>query len=118
MSFGFKYGSPSEADLLFDVRFLPNPYFVDGLRPLDGRNAEVRDFLDAIDLTHEFMDRLKSFVSFLVPHYAEEGKSYLTVAIGCTGGKHRSVAMAEKLAAHFAEQGVPATVSHRDVGRE
>jgi len=118
MSFGFKHGSPSEADLLFDVRFLPNPYFVDGLRHLDGRNREVREFLDKSNLTHEFLERLKSFLSFLIPLYAEEGKSYLTVAIGCTGGKHRSVALAENLAAHFAEQGVPATVSHRDVGRE
>jgi len=118
VSFGFKYGLPPEADLLFDVRFLPNPYFVEELRPLDGRSAAVVRFLDAVPLTQEFMDHLQEFVNFLIPHYAEEGKSYLTVAIGCTGGKHRSVALSEKLGRFLTERGLPVSVGHRDVGKE
>ena len=118
MSFGFKHGPPAEADLLFDVRFLPNPYFIDGLRHLDGRSEEVQRFLDDIELTGEFFDRLTSFIDFLIPHYAAEGKSYLTVAIGCTGGKHRSVALVEKLAAHLSDREVMFTARHRDLGKE
>ncbi len=118
VSFGFKHGPPAEADLLFDVRFLPNPYFVDGLRPLNGTGPEVQKFLDDIELTGEFFERLSSFVDFLIPHYAAEGKSYLTVAIGCTGGKHRSVALVEKLARHLSEREVAFTTRHRDLGKE
>ncbi|MEE8410986.1 MAG: RNase adapter RapZ [Acidobacteriota bacterium] len=118
LSFGFKHGPPAEADLLFDVRFLPNPYFVDGLRHLDGRSEEVQRFLDDIELTGEFFKRLTSFLDFLLPHYAAEGKSYLTVAIGCTGGKHRSVALVEKLAAHLSVRDVAFTTRHRDLGKE
>jgi len=118
VSFGFKHGPPVEADLLFDVRFLPNPYFVDGLRHLDGRGEEVQRFLDDIPLTGEFFERLTSFIDFLIPHYTAEGKSYLTVAIGCTGGKHRSVALVEKLAAHLSGREVQFTARHRDLGKE
>lgn len=118
ISFGFKYGPPVEADLLFDVRFLPNPFFVEGLRHLDGRSAEVRGFLNQTPLTHEFLERLQSFMSFLIPHYASEGKSYLTVAIGCTGGKHRSVALAVALGQFLTGRGFPTTVNHRDLGKE
>jgi UPF0042 nucleotide-binding protein len=118
VSFGFKYGVPAEADLLFDVRFLPNPYFVDGLRPKDGTSPEIQGFLDDIELTHEFMDRLQEFLGFLIPLYAAEGKTYLSVALGCTGGKHRSVALAEKLGHHLAERHLPCSVRHRDLGRE
>ena len=118
VSFGFKYGVPAEADLLFDVRFIPNPYFVDGLRKLDGRHAEVRKFLDAIPESNEFLARLKDMLDFLIPHYASEGKSYLTITIGCTGGKHRSVALAEAIREHFVEHGVPVSVTHRDLGKE
>jgi len=118
ISFGFKYGAPSEADLLFDVRFLPNPYFVDELRPLDGRTPEVQHFLEAHSLSGEFMERLQAFLEFLIPHYAAEGKSYLTIALGCTGGKHRSVALSEKLGGFLAERGFPHSVNHRDVGKE
>ena len=118
VSFGFKYGVPAEVDLLFDVRFLPNPYFVDSLRPLDGRDARIQEFLDATPATGEFLERLQSFLGFLIPHYSAEGKSYLTVAIGCTGGKHRSVALAEKLGTYFGTTDLPTSVSHRDVGRE
>jgi RNase adapter protein RapZ len=118
VSFGFKYGAPAEADLVFDVRFLPNPYFVDELRPLDGTDPRVREFLDRQEDTSEFMDRLKGFLDFLVPLYAAEGKSYLTVGLGCTGGKHRSVALAEELRHHLQARDINASVSHRDLGRE
>ena len=118
VSFGFKYGVPVESDLLFDVRFLPNPYFVDGLRPLDGRSAQVQSFLAGRPETAAFMDRVKEMLHFLVPLYSAEGKSYLTVSLGCTGGKHRSVALAEELRSFLVERGVAATVRHRDLGRE
>ena len=118
ISFGFKYGVPVEADLMFDVRFLPNPYFDERLRPLDGRNEAVQAFLDASELTAEFFERLSGFVEYLVPLYGTEGKSYLTVAIGCTGGKHRSVALAERLGRFLEGREIPASVHHRDVGRE
>ena len=118
VSFGFKYGVPAEADLLFDVRFIPNPYFVEGLRSLDGRNAKVREFLDARPEAREFVTRLKDLLGFLIPHYASEGKSYLTITIGCTGGKHRSVALAEEIREHFVQNGVPVSVTHRDLGKE
>lgn len=118
ISFGFKYGVPAEVDLLFDVRFLPNPHFVESLRPLDGRDTRIQEFLDQTTTTGEFVARLQAFLSFLVPQYAAEGKSYLTVALGCTGGKHRSVALAERLGRYFEQQDLPTSVSHRDVGRE
>lgn len=118
VSFGFKYGVPAEADLLFDIRFLPNPYFVDGLRKKDGRHEEVRAFLDAIPEWREFNRRLSDMIDFLLPLYAAEGKSYLTITIGCTGGKHRSVALAEVLREHFAAKGGAVSVTHRDLGKE
>ena len=118
VSFGFKYGVPAEADLLLDVRFLPNPYFVDGLRQLDGRTAEVQEFLDDIEETHEFRGRLENLLEFLVPQYGTEGKTYLIITLGCTGGKHRSVALAEWLGQYFKSKGWPYTVTHRDLGKE
>lgn len=118
VSFGFKYGVPAEADLLFDVRFIPNPFFVERLRPLDGRHAEVKAFLDALPEAKEFVGRVEELLDFLIPHYASEGKSYLTITIGCTGGKHRSVALAEEIREHFVETGVPVSVTHRDLGKE
>jgi UPF0042 nucleotide-binding protein len=118
VSFGFKYGVPAEADLVFDVRFIPNPYFVEGLRPLDGRHPDVRAFLDGRPEAKEFLTRLEDLLDFLVPHYASEGKSYLTITIGCTGGKHRSVALSEAIREHFIDKGVPVSVTHRDLGKE
>lgn len=118
VSFGFKYGVPAEADLLFDVRFIPNPFFVDELRLLDGRHEKVRAFLDERAEAREFLARLKELLDFLIPHYASEGKSYLTITIGCTGGKHRSVALAEGIREHFVDNGVPVSVTHRDLGKE
>ncbi len=118
VSFGFKYGVPAEADLVFDVRFLPNPYFVEALRPLDGRAQEVREFLDTKPEVRELLRRVEDLLDFLIPLYAAEGKTYLTVTLGCTGGKHRSVALAEALGDHLTSGGVAATIHHRDLGRE
>src|SRR6476646_4588706 len=94
LSFGFKHGIPVDSDLLFDVRFLPNPHFVPALRPHTGRDPQVRDFLDRSPVTHEFLEHTLNLLRFLVPQYVAEGKSYLTIGIGCTGGRHRSVVMA------------------------
>jgi UPF0042 nucleotide-binding protein len=118
MSFGFKYGLPAEADLVFDLRCLPNPYFVDHLRPLDGRAPEVRAFVEAQPEATELARRLDELLDFLIPLYDVEGKTYLTVALGCTGGKHRSVAFAEELGRRLGARAIAATVHHRDVGRE
>ena len=97
LSFGFKHGIPVDSDLLFDVRFLPNPHFVPELRPHTGRDREVRAFLDKSDATHDFLEHTLNLLRFLIPQYVVEGKSYLTIGIGCTGGRHRSVAIAEAL---------------------
>jgi len=118
VSFGFKYGAPTEADLMFDVRFLPNPYFVDELRAHNGLDEEVRAFVEGQPETPEFQRRLYDLIEFLVPRFIAEGKSYLTVAVGCTGGKHRSVALSEALAARLRQSDLPVHVSHRDLGRE
>lgn len=118
VSFGFKYGVPAEADLVFDVRFLPNPYFVEALRPQDGRAPDVRAFIDAKPEARELLRRVADLLDFLIPLYAAEGKTYLTVTLGCTGGKHRSVALAEALGDHLSSSGVAASVHHRDLGRE
>lgn len=118
ISFGFKYGVPTEADLVFDIRFLPNPYFVDGLRAKTGRDEEVREYLARFPVTGEFKSRLTDLVDFLLPNYASEGKTYVSIALGCTGGKHRSVAMAEALSRHLRAAGLPASVTHRDLGME
>ena len=115
LSFGFKHGAPTEADLVFDVRCLPNPHFVERLRHLTGRDAKVVRFMRKHQVTHDFVDRLTTFLSFALPHYVNEGKSYLTVAIGCTGGQHRSVMMAEALKRSL--EGIPRVklrVKHRD----
>jgi len=101
VSFGYKNGVPVDADLVFDVRCLPNPHFVDSLRKLTGRDAAVVRYMRKHDETHDFLDRLTSFLKFALPQYVREGKSYLTVAIGCTGGQHRSVYLAERLARAF-----------------
>jgi RNase adapter protein RapZ len=118
VSFGFKYGVPAAADLVFDVRFLPNPFFVEALRPLPGTSPQVRSFLESKEETRAFVGRLEELMAFLLPLYAAEGKSYLTVSLGCTGGKHRSVALAEDLGERLGRLGVPVSVSHRDLGRE
>jgi UPF0042 nucleotide-binding protein len=115
VSFGFKHGVPLDADLVFDVRCLPNPHFVEGLRPLTGRDAKVVRYMRRQPASREFIDRLASFLRFALPHYVQEGKSYLTVAIGCTGGRHRSVMIAEALEKSLKKvKGVRIRVKHRD----
>lgn len=116
-SFGFKHGSPRDADLVFDVRFLPNPHWVPELRDLRGTDAEVAEYVLGSDDAKEFIDRIDELVGFLIPRYEAEGKSYVTVAIGCTGGHHRSVAIAEEMAKRLAKRGIAAGVRHRDVLR-
>lgn len=115
VSFGYKHGVPVDADLVFDVRCLPNPYFVDALRNLTGRDRAVILYMRRHRATRDFIDRLKSFLRFALPHYVQEGKTYLTVAVGCTGGRHRSVMMAEALRKSLTGvKGVRLRVQHRD----
>src|SRR6188768_1836778 len=117
LSFGFKHGIPVDADLLFDVRFLPNPHFVPALRPHTGRDPQVLEYLDRAEATHEFLEHTLNLLKFLVPQYVGEGKSYLTIGIGCTGGRHRSVAIAESLKKGLSGiPGVRVRVKHRDIG--
>ena len=118
VSFGFKHGVPFDADLVFDVRFLPNPHFVEGLRPLDGRDPRVREFILKHEDSREMLQRLEGFLGFVLPAYQREGKAYLTVAVGCTGGRHRSVALVEELRGFLDRLGLAATVVHRDMDRE
>jgi UPF0042 nucleotide-binding protein len=118
LSFGFKYGVPAEADIVMDVRFLPNPFFVEGIRDLDGRREEVIRFVLRDEQSQVFLDKFSTLLTDLLPRYRAEGKSYLTIAIGCTGGKHRSVVVAEKLAERLVEKGYRAHLSHRDVEAE
>jgi UPF0042 nucleotide-binding protein len=116
LSFGYKHGIPSDADLVFDVRCLPNPHFVPALRRRTGRDRAVALFMERDESTREFMDRLEEYLRYVVPHYIAEGKSYLTVAIGCTGGRHRSVMIAERLRKALAGLGgVRVRVRHRDI---
>src|SRR3954468_19982002 len=116
LSFGFKHGVPVDADVMFDVRCLPNPHFVPTLRRRTGRDKAVADFLERDESTRQFMDRLEEYVRYVVPFYISEGKSYLTIAIGCTGGRHRSVMIAERLRRALAERGLARVrVRHRDL---
>ncbi len=115
MSFGFRYGVPMEADIVKDIRFLPNPYFDEPLKALDGTDASVVDFVLSSPETKEFLIRLKDFLSYLMPLYCKEGKSYLTVAIGCTGGRHRSVVVADMLMKELDLKGVAVRRRHRDM---
>ena len=115
-SFGFKYGAPTDADLVFDVRFLPNPHFVAELKEFTGLDDKVRDFVFHCNETNEFLTRLFSLLDFVIPGYEREGKRYLTIAIGCTGGKHRSVALVERVAEHLSSGSkLRVTARHRDI---
>lgn len=116
LSFGFKYGVPVDADLVFDLRFLPNPHFVDALRPKTGMDAEVSDYVMNAPETQKLLGHLRSLLDYVLPHYAREGKAYLTIALGCTGGRHRSVAMAEELGRQLGDHH-EVVVSHRDAQR-
>jgi UPF0042 nucleotide-binding protein len=118
MSFGFKYGIPMDADLVFDVRFLPNPFYVAELKDKCGLDAPVSDFIFSHQQANEFMDKLTGMMEFLLPLYVEEGKSSLVIAVGCTGGHHRSVAVAKKLADAITQLGYPVEAGHRDVTKE
>ena len=118
VSFGYKYGLPLDADLVADCRFLPNPHWVEELRPYTGRDPQVRDYVLAQPGAAEFLDQYAALLRLVGEGYAREGKRYLTLAVGCTGGKHRSVAMAEQLGARLAADGVGVRVVHRDLGRE
>jgi RNase adapter protein RapZ len=115
VSFGYKYGVPIDADLIFDVRFLPNPHFVPALRKFTGRSAKVRRFIRSFPQTGEFLRRMESLLAYLMPHYIEEGKSYLTIAFGCTGGKHRSVMLAEEIRKALEKRKYATKVIHRDI---
>jgi UPF0042 nucleotide-binding protein len=117
LSFGFKHGVPLDVDLMFDCRFLPNPYWVESLRPQSGLDQPVRDYVLGRPETAEFLDKLDDMLAMLIPAYVREGKSYLTVAMGCTGGRHRSVALAEELAVRLNKHGIATSVFHRDVER-
>ncbi len=115
LSFGYKYGIPSESDLVFDVRCFPNPFYVPELKGLTGLDEAVRDYVFAGESVTAFMTRFLDLIDFLVPLYADEGKSQLTISVGCTGGKHRSVAITEALAAHLRADGLNTIVVHRDI---
>jgi UPF0042 nucleotide-binding protein len=115
VSFGYKFGVPIDADLVFDVRFLPNPHFVPGLRRFTGCDAKVRKFIRSFPQTGEFLRRMQSLLTYLMPHYIQEGKSYLTIAFGCTGGKHRSVMLAEEIQKALAKRKYATKVIHRDI---
>ncbi len=116
-SFGFKYGLPVDADLVFDVRFLPNPYYIPELKMKTGLEPEVRDFVFSYQQTKDFLEKVEDLLSFCLPSYVDEGKTNLVVAVGCTGGKHRSVAVAKELGDFVSQKGYVTTVSHRDLGR-
>jgi UPF0042 nucleotide-binding protein len=117
ISFGFKYGIPIEADLVFDVRFLMNPYYVEGLRHMTGLDEPVRDFVMDSEQTQRFMEKLEDMMDFLLPQYVEEGKTALVIAVGCTGGRHRSVAITHALTEHIKALGYRAVENHRDMTR-
>ncbi|MBT2758557.1 RNase adapter RapZ [Mesobacillus foraminis] len=114
MSFGFKHGLPIDADLVFDVRFLPNPHYIDHMRPKTGLDEEVSTYVLKWNETHKFLEKVTDLLSFMLPHYKREGKAQLIIAIGCTGGQHRSVALAEHIARHFQDE-YDTRVTHRDI---
>jgi UPF0042 nucleotide-binding protein len=114
VSFGFKYGVPIDSDLMFDVRFLPNPNFVPHLKPHTGADPAVMEYMNSHEATHKFLEHVYTFIDFLLPQYEKEGKSYVTISIGCTGGRHRSVFIANAIGKHLEEQKYRVKVSHRD----
>ena len=119
LSFGFKYGIPADADLVFDVRFLPNPYYVDELRPLTGLDERVFNYVMDCDIAREFADKLEDMITFLIPNYVKEGKTNLVIAIGCTGGKHRSVTLARELYSRLSgNEKYGIRLEHRDIGKD
>jgi len=115
VSFGYKYGIPVDSDLVFDTRFLPNPFYIDALRSKTGRSKAVKDYVLQSEGAKKYLSELFQFVSYLMPHFVEEGKSTLTIALGCTGGKHRSVVLAESLKQHLREKKYSVRLNHRDI---
>ena len=119
ISFGFKHGIPQDADLVFDVRFLPNPFYIDEMKPKTGLDKEVHDYVMSFQEAHQFLDKLTDMITFLIPNYVKEGKNQLVVAIGCTGGKHRSVTLANKLYERLQKQSdYGVRLEHRDIGKD
>lgn len=118
MSFGYKFGLPMDADIVLDVRFLPNPYYVDVLRKLTGENKRVKRFVLERPATDKFLKKTESLLSFLLPNYAREGKTHFTIALGCTGGRHRSAVLAEEIYGFLKAKGYNVNLRHRDIGRE
>lgn len=116
-SFGFKFGLPTDSDLVFDVRFLPNPHYLPGGKTLTGHDRKVIDYINSFEQTGEFIERASDLLAYLMPHYAAEGKSYLTISIGCTGGRHRSVMMSEVIATRLEKGGASVKIVHRDLHR-
>ena len=117
LSFGFKHGVPPDADMVLDCRFLPNPHWIDELRPMTGLDPEIQEYVSSFEITGLFLERMESLLELLLPAYVEEGKSVLTIAFGCTGGRHRSVTIVEKAAEWMREQGIEPRVRHRDVAK-
>ena len=116
--FGFKYGIPIDADLVFDVRFIPNPYYIEEMRPLTGNDERIKDYVMSFEVTNTFMEKLKDMIDFLLPYYTKEGKNQLVIAIGCTGGKHRSVVMGNELYDYLKSKGEAVTIMHRDIDKD
>jgi UPF0042 nucleotide-binding protein len=118
LSFGFKYGIPHDADLVFDVRFLPNPFYIEELKQHTGNDIAVRDYVMQFDEAKQFLDMLNNMLEFLIPNYIKEGKNQLVVAIGCTGGKHRSVTLANEVYARLKGLGHSTVIAHRDIDKD
>ena len=118
LSFGFKYGIPSDADMVFDVRFLPNPYYVEELRPLTGNDKRIQDYVMRAPEAEEFLERVDGLIQFLLPNYVKEGRSSLVIAVGCTGGKHRSVTLANAIADRLSKTPYGCKVEHRDIEKD
>lgn len=119
LSFGFKYGIPADSDLVFDVRFLPNPYYIEGLRSKTGNDKEIQDYVLQFREAHEFLDKIEDMLAFLIPNYIAEGKNQLVIAIGCTGGKHRSVTLANEIYKRLSDKkGYGLKIEHRDIGKD
>ena len=115
LSFGFKHGLPQHAELLIDVRFIPNPYYIPELKDLDGKDARVRQFVNKWPQTRKFLDKYFALIEYLIPQYEKEGKTELTIAFGCTGGRHRSVVIAEEISSRFNAGGQETSLNHRDI---
>lgn len=118
ISFGFKYGMPTDADLVYDVRFAPNPYYIPEMRPLTGNDTIVKDYVLQFEVTQIFLSKLKDMITFLIPNYMQEGKNQLVIAIGCTGGKHRSVTIANALGKFLQDEGNSVVMQHKDIDKD